>query len=133
MTMLVCPGLLFSCAGPMSPSAPGQALDSHLEQAAVEEYILAMPESYTGEKSPDAFKTRVLAARAQPQNLDRDADSLYVPADGSSPAKSFHVNRKRHSLSVEIINRESVKPSKRYERLRYQGQWWEVGSPVTPW
>jgi hypothetical protein len=133
MMLLACLGLLFSCAGPVPTATSGQALDRHLEQATIEEYILSMPESYTGEKSPVAFKTRVLAARAQPQNIDRDADSLYVPSDGDAPAKSFHVNRKRHSLSVEIINRESAKPSKRYERLRYQGQWWEVGSPVTPW
>ncbi|MDB6079120.1 MAG: hypothetical protein JWO82_2867 [Akkermansiaceae bacterium] len=135
LILLGCCGVsLFSCAGTSDPTAqPATALDGKLEQATVEDYILAQPDAYVGEKSPAAFRTRVLAARALPQNTGRDADSLYIPAEETLPAKSFQVNRKRHSLVWQVIDRSSDKPAKRYERIRYKSKWWDLNSPMGPW
>ncbi len=104
--------LLAACASfPEMTDDPFEAapskIDSRLETASIEEYIIALPPFAYHEESVRQFKDRVMRARAEEkQNSGKETEYLYVGGDGSWPAKQFTLDRDNRTLSIHVFSWE---------------------------
>ncbi len=79
------------------------AIDQTIKTAAIEDYILALPQFEFHEETVEQFRERVRGARSDDaRNRGRDRDSLFVSGDGSWPAKDFTLDRSSHALRIFV-------------------------------
>lgn len=121
--------LLAACAAPpdsthASFEAARSPIDSQIETASIEDYVIALPPFAYHEESVRQFKKRVLRARkAEPQNAGKEADFLYVGGDGNWPPKEFTLNRDNRTLSIRVFSWEDGVNAYTETMQRVPGGW----------
>jgi hypothetical protein len=132
--MKLVPGILLvlffaGCAS--SPRAPQEefaaapaGIDSRIDTASIEDYILALPPFAYHEESVEGFASQVRRARAsERENAGRGPDSLFVRGDGTWPAKEFFLDRSRRLLAIRILHWEPGTADEYETMRRVPGGW----------
>jgi len=78
-------------------------IDGRLDQASIEDYILALPANRFHEESVEQFAERVRSARSLPENKNADAEHLFIPGDGAYPPRQFTLDRRTRTLGIEDL------------------------------
>lgn len=100
------------------------SLDSDVETASIEDYILALPPFANHEESVDSFASRVRRARTEePKNEGKNLDYLFCGCDGTWPAKEFLLDRKTRTLKIRIFEWEADSKDYTETMRRVPGGW----------
>ncbi len=96
--------LLVACAGDRSREITNQETprEEWSASASIEEYILALPAYEFHEETVESFSVSVRHARRLPENRGKSPDYLFVPGDGTWPAKEFFLDRATGRLTIKV-------------------------------
>jgi hypothetical protein len=87
--------------------AAPSVIDSRIETASIEDYVVALPPFDYHESSVEQFEEQVRTARGrEDENRGKGLDYLFVNGDGCWPSKEFVVDRDRRSLKVRVYQWE---------------------------
>lgn len=82
--------------------AATSSIDEDLNEAAVEDFIVALPSTFH-EESDKLFRETVHKARVNdPKNVGRDRDSLYLQGQGANSSMDFLLDRKTSTLKIRV-------------------------------
>ena len=100
------------------------AIDSFLDRATVEDYIVALP-PYSFHEAPSewAIHHARTARYSHLKNTGRSKDSLYLSGDGCWPAQEFFLDRKTKTLVIRVYTYEPGEDPYEYKMRRVTGGW----------
>ena len=120
--------LCVSCAvGPAGKPeafvAAPSAIDERMNDATIEDYIVALPAYAYHEEGVKQFEARVRQARTtEKKNEGKGQDYLFVACDGCWPSKDFKLDRATRELTIRIYQWEPV-PDYTETMRRVPGGW----------
>ncbi|GAA5123761.1 hypothetical protein JIN84_11780 [Luteolibacter yonseiensis] len=102
--------------------AAPSSIDSRLDSASIEDYIIALPLHHEG--GVEQFEEQVRLARVEKaENLGKGPDYLFVGGDGVSPARGFGLDRRKRLLTIRSYEWEPGFPDTMETMRRVPGGW----------